>query len=184
MAQGSNEYSMLEDGRSKLLLAQVPPGSGRGILGWPSASRFGRSAALRIYFGERRNTSWSIAGQPRGSSTAARMTPGTRQSHGHHGPFVSSMLSSEEREDLSWATSGCAGLQRPATGASPRPFRGFSGTRVEHITDLLNVPRRVHANKIHASWISAGTRRPPDGSRARSCAGSVRRMASRDPPRW
>ena len=57
-----------------------------------------------------------------------------------------------------------------------RPFSGLhyaaltapgpTGTRPEHITDLLNVPRRVHANKIHAALsalfcrISAGTLPP------------------------
>ena len=41
-----------------------------------------------------------------------------------------------------------------------------TGTRPEHITDLLNVPRRIHANKIHAALsalfcrISAGTLPP------------------------
>ena len=57
-----------------------------------------------------------------------------------------------------------------------RPFSGLhcaaltapgpTGTRSEHITDLLNVPRRIHANKIHAalsalfSRISAGSLPP------------------------
>ena len=43
---------------------------------------------------------------------------------------------------------------------------GPTGTRPEYITDLLNVPRRIHANKIHAALsalfcrISAGTLPP------------------------
>ena len=44
-------------------------------------------------------------------------------------------------------------------------FLHSSGTRAEHITDLLNVPRRVHANKIHVAVsalcrISAGSLPP------------------------
>ena len=57
-----------------------------------------------------------------------------------------------------------------------RPFSGLhyaaltapgpTGTRPEHITDLLNVPRRIHANKVHAALsalfcgISAGSLPP------------------------
>ena len=64
----------------------------------------------------------------------------------------------------------------PPESTWDRPFSGLhyaaltapgpTGTRPEHITDLLNVPRRVHANKIHAALsalfcrISAGTLPP------------------------
>ena len=40
----------------------------------------------------------------------------------------------------------CAGLHYAALTAL-----GSSGTPAEHIRDLLDVPRRVHANKIHAA---------------------------------
>ena len=48
---------------------------------------------------------------------------------------------SEADWDRPFAGLHCAALTEP----------GPSGTRGEHITDLLNVPRRVHANKIHAA---------------------------------
>ena len=98
------------------------------------------------------------------------------------------MLSFDEREDVRWAqellptsTLGSSALCDPLLAPPPalpasswdRPFSGLhyaaltapgpTGTRPEHITDLLNVPRRVHANKIHAALsalfcrISAGT---------------------------
>ena len=31
------------------------------------------------------------------------------------------------------------------------PHRGPTGTRAEHITEMLSVPGQVHANKIHAA---------------------------------
>ena len=33
----------------------------------------------------------------------------------------------------------------------PLTAPGPTGTRAEHITDMLSVPRRVHANKLHAA---------------------------------
>ena len=64
---------------------------------------------------------------------------------------------------------GSAGLQRTVAGISSvspdedqdRPFArlhyavptapGPTGTRAEHVTDMLGVPRRIHANCWHAS---------------------------------
>ena len=106
--------------------------------------------------------------------------------------LVSSMLSFEEQEDLTWAkellpisTFGSASLQRPGAGTSStfplsedwdRPFAGLhcaalaapgpTGSRAEHVTDMPSVPRRIHANKLHAALsavfcrISAGTLPP------------------------
>ena len=105
--------------------------------------------------------------------------------------LVSSMLSFNEQEDVRWAQEllptsnlGPSAHSDPNLAPPPalpestsdRPFSGLhyaalpapgpTGTRPEHITDLLNVPRRVHANKIHAALsalfcrISAGTLPP------------------------
>ena len=74
-----------------------------------------------------------------------------------------------------WSSSGSPLLRcqnPPGTGPSPvlhyaaLTAPGPTGTRPEHITDLLNVPRRIHANKIHAALsalfcrISAGALPP------------------------
>ena len=105
--------------------------------------------------------------------------------------LVSSMLSFNEQEDVRWAQEllptsnlGPSAHCDPHLAPPPalpestwdRPFSGLhyaaltapgpTGTRPEHITDLLNVPRMVHANKIHAALsalfcrISAGTLPP------------------------
>ena len=105
--------------------------------------------------------------------------------------LVSSMLSFPEEEDKRWAQEllpiselGSAAHSDPHLAPPPalpestwdRPFSGLhyaaltapgpTGTRPEHITDLLNVPRRIHANKIHAALselfrrISAGSLPP------------------------
>ena len=105
--------------------------------------------------------------------------------------LVSSMLSFNEHEDVRWAQEllptsnlGSSAHSDPNLAPHPappdstwdRPFSGLhyaaltapgpTGTRPEHITDLLNVPRRIHANKIHAALsalfcrISAGTLPP------------------------
>ena len=105
--------------------------------------------------------------------------------------LVSSMLSFTEQEDTRWAQEllptsnlGLSAHCDPDLAPPPalpestwdRPFSGLhyaaltapgpTGTRPEHITDLLNVPRRIHANKIHAalsalfSRISAGSLPP------------------------
>ena len=105
--------------------------------------------------------------------------------------LVSSMLSFDEQEDTRWAQEllptsdlGAPAHSDPNLAPPPappvstwdRPFSGLhyaaltapgpTGTRPEHITDLLNVPRRVHANKIHAALsalfcrISAGSLPP------------------------
>ena len=102
--------------------------------------------------------------------------------------LVSSMLSFNEQEDVRWAQEllptsnlGPSAQCDPHLAPPPalpestwdRPFSGLhcaaltapgpTGTRPEHITDLLNVPRRIHANKIYAALsalfciISAGT---------------------------
>ena len=105
--------------------------------------------------------------------------------------LVSSMLSFNEQEDMRWAqellptsnlglTAHCDPHLAPPPALPEstwdRPFSGLhyaaltapgpTGTRPEHITDLLNVPRRIHANKIHAALsalfcrISAGSLPP------------------------
>ena len=99
--------------------------------------------------------------------------------------LVSSMLSLNEQEDVRWAqellptsnlgpSAHCdpnlAPLlhcrKAPATGPFQVCTTRLSPLLVRHITDLLNVPRRVHANKIHAALsalfcrISAGTLPP------------------------
>ena len=105
--------------------------------------------------------------------------------------LVSSMLSFSEQEDMRWAqellptsnlglTAHCDPHLAPPPALPEstwdRPFSGLhyaaltapgpTGTRPEHITDLLNVPRRIHANKIHAALsalfcrISAGSLPP------------------------
>ena len=105
--------------------------------------------------------------------------------------LVSSMLSFNEQEDVRWAQEllptsnlGPSAHCDPHLAPPPappectwdRPFSGLhyaaltapgaTGTRPEHTTDLLNVPRRIHANKIHAALsalfcrISAGTLPP------------------------
>ena len=93
--------------------------------------------------------------------------------------LVSSMLSFEEKEDLAWAkellpTSSLGGQAHndpllepppPPPGEDwDRPFTGLhyaslaapgpTGIRAEHITDMLSVPRRLHANKLHAESAS------------------------------
>ena len=101
------------------------------------------------------------------------------------------MLFFNDQEDVRWAqellptsTLGPSAYCDPHLAPPPalpestwdRPFSGLhyaaltapgpTGTRPEHITDLLNVPRRIHANKIHAALsalfcrISAGTLSP------------------------
>ena len=101
------------------------------------------------------------------------------------------MLSFNEQEDVRWAQEllptsnlGSSAHCDPHLAPPPalpdctwdRPFSGLhyaaltapgpTGTRPEHITDLLNVPRRIHANKIHAALsalfrgISGGTLPP------------------------
>ena len=86
------------------------------------------------------------------------------------------MLPFEENEDLAWAKEflptsswGAQANSDPLLEPLPlppgedwdRPFAGLhraaltapgsTGTRAEHITNMLSVPRRVHANKIHAA---------------------------------
>ena len=101
------------------------------------------------------------------------------------------MLSFNEQEDVRWAQEllptsnlGPSAHCDPHLAPPPalpestwdRPFSGLhyaaltapgpTGTRPEHITDLLNVPRRIHANKIHAALsalfcrVSVGTLPP------------------------
>ena len=92
--------------------------------------------------------------------------------------LVSSMLSFNEQDDVRWAqellpTSNLGPSAHCDSDLAPppallestwdRPFSGLhyaaltapgpTGTRPEHITDLLNVPRRVHAKKIHAGAV-------------------------------
>ena len=105
--------------------------------------------------------------------------------------LVSSMLSFNEQEDMRWAQEllptsnlGPSAHCDPHLAPPPalpestwdRPFSGLhyaaltapgpTGTRPEHITVLLNVSRRIHANKIHAALsalfcrISAGALPP------------------------
>ena len=105
--------------------------------------------------------------------------------------LVSSMLPFNEQEDMRWAQEllptsdlGPSAHCDPHLAPPPalpestwdRPFSGMhyaaltapgpTGTRPEHITDLLNVSRRIHANKIHAALsalfcrISAGALPP------------------------
>ena len=75
------------------------------------------------------------------------------------------------------------GLQHAALTAP-----GPSGTRLEHITDLLNVPRRVHASKVHAALAALFCRLcagslppPPGGSRSRGTACNAKRTACHGP---
>ena len=108
------------------------------------------------------------------------------------------MLSFEEQEDLAWAkelfsisTLGAQAHCDPVLEPPPPspgedwdlPFAmlhyaaltapGPTGSRAEHVTDMLSVPRRIHANKLHAAlsavfcWISAGTL--PPAARWRLC---------------
>ena len=129
--------------------------------------------------------------------------------------LVSSMLSFTEQEDMRWAQEllptsnlGSAAHCDPHLAPSPalpestwdRPFSGLhnaaltapgpTGTRPEHITDLLNVPRRIHANKIDSCCAlprcSAGSPLAPcllqlGGSLEHGSAGNARKMASRAP---
>ena len=54
------------------------------------------------------------------------------------------------------------GLSLACTMVPSRPPAGHTGTRAEHITDMLSVLLRFHANKLHAAlsalfcWISPG----------------------------
>ena len=102
--------------------------------------------------------------------------------------LVSSMLPFGESEDRLWAKEllsssflGAQAYSDPQLDPPPAPphedwdnpvaalhcaeptVPGTTGTRPEHITDLLNVPRWVHATKVHAAltilvWrLSAGS---------------------------
>ena len=76
--------------------------------------------------------------------------------------LVSSMLSFEEQEDLTWANEflpiSTLGAQacsdptlEPGEDWDRPPAPGPTGSRAEHVTDMLSVPRRIHANKLDAA---------------------------------
>ena len=144
---------------------------------------------LKRKAGKRRKTSGPSDPSERGDR--ARRTAAAGAYRKATTGLVSSMLSFNEQEDTRWAQEllptselGSAAHCDPQLAPPPalpestwdRPFSGLhyaaltapgpTGTRPEHITDLLNVPRRIHANKIHAALsalfcrISAGTLPP------------------------
>ena len=190
MAQGRDDYAHLEEGRSKLLLSTVPQGLSvatevqKRLTLWEERSfetllqRAEEQLLLKPKAGKRRKSSGPTDPSERGDRKA---TTG----------LVSSMLSFNEQEDMRWAQEllptsnlGLSAHCDPHLAPPPavpestwdRPFSGLhyaaltapgpTGTRPEHITDLLNVPRRIHANKIHAALsalfcrISAGSLPP------------------------
>ena len=144
---------------------------------------------LKRKAGKRRKTSGPSDPSERGDR--ARRTAAVGAYRKATTGLVSSMLSFPEEEDKRWAQEllpiselGSAAHSDPHLAPPPalpestwdRPFSGLhyaaltapgpTGTRPEHITDLLNVPRRIHANKIHAALselfrrISAGSLPP------------------------
>ena len=180
VARGSDKHSQLEEGSSKLLVSPVLPGLG-------AAAEAPRRFTL---WEERRGlpqTSRSAADQVRKRSDASAQADRARRTTaaaGHRKAttgLASSMLSFEESE------AGCTPI--PPEADWDRPFDGlhyaaltapgFCGTRAEHIIDLLNVPRRVHANKIHAALLLA-----PIGCSLAHAHAALLAMASRGPSRW
>ena len=87
----------------------------------------------------------------------------------------------------------CTGFYRLFAGLRYAAFTapGPTGTRAEHVTHLLNVPRRTHANNVHRALtnvflcISRGAL-PPSArwlTRALLC-GQRRKTALPDPSKW
>ena len=106
VAQGSDEYSLLEGRRSKLLLAPVPPGLGaaaevaKRLTLWEER-RFEdllRRAEEHLLLKQRgsRNDTLARADRARGTAAVGAYRKATTL-------LVSSMLSFEESDDLSWA---------------------------------------------------------------------------------
>ena len=124
--------------------------------------------------------------------------------------LVSSMLPFGESEDRLWAKEllsssflGAQAYSDPQLDPPPAPphedwdnpvaalhcagptVPGTTGTRPEHITDLLNVPRWVHATKVHAAltilvWrLSAGFAPSRWLTRARICLNQHLRASER-----
>ena len=168
---------MLEEGRSKVLLASVPAGLGAA-----------EEVAKRLTLWEERRFV-DLLRRPQEHLLVSRKAGKRRQRDGQLDPLaradrarrtaafgayrkattglVSSMLSFEENEDLArrptvtrcWSPGSA--LRWIALRGLTAP--GPTGTRAKHITDMLSVPRRVHANKLNAvlsalfCGISAGT---------------------------
>ena len=166
---------------------------------------------LKRKAGKRRKTSGPSDPSERGDR--ARRTAAVGAYRKATTGLVSSMLSFTEQEDTRWAqellpTSNLGSAAHcdhhlvppPALPESTwdRPFSGLhyaaltapgpTGTRPEHITDLLNVSRRIHANKIHAALSAGSPLAPclllPGGSLGHGSAGNARKMASRVQSRW
>ena len=184
----------LTEGRSKLLLSTVPPGLERGHRGSEASHTFGRSKVLRRFLQRAEQASGAnpvVRLTPLSEATARDAQQLVGAYRKATTGLVSSMLSFNEQEGVRWAqellptsnlgSSAHCGPHLAPPPALPestwdRPFSGLhyaaltapgpTGTRPEHITDLLNVPRRIHANKIHAALsalfcrISAGTLPP------------------------
>ena len=94
MAQGSNEYSMLEEGRSKLMLALVPPRMGtadevaKRLTLWEER-RFEdqlRRAEERLLTNRKAGKRKQRGGQPDTLARADRVRRTAAASQGHHGP--------------------------------------------------------------------------------------------------
>ena len=129
--------------------------------------------------------------------------------------LVSSMLSFNEQEDTRWAqellptsnlgsVAHCDPQLAPPPPALPestwdRPFSGLhyaaltapgpTGTRPEHITDLLNVPRiptrfMLRYLRCFAGFLLAPCLLLPGGSLGHGSAGNARKTASRVQSRW
>ena len=127
--------------------------------------------------------------------------------------LVSSMLSFDEDEELTWATellpiSTLEGQAHSDPALEPPPpcpgedwDRPFAGLHCAALTATGPTGTRAETHHGRAQCASASPRqqaprgavslvlldrftRPPVGSRARGSAGSARRTASRDPSRW
>ena len=194
MARGSDEYSLLDEGRSKLLLSPVLPSLGaatevtKRLTLWEEVP-----LADLVQWAEERlllnrwpgkKAQRSCLDNAPARADLARRTPLLALVARPPTGLVSSMLSFEESEDLSWAKELFPTSSLGAQACSdpllelPSPSRGGLALR------------RVHDNKIRAV-LSASfaesqpvrSHRPLAGSRARGSAGA-RRTANRDPSRW
>ena len=143
MARGIDECSQLEEGRSMLLLLPVPPSLGGGQPRCQNASRFGRSAASRTCCRPRSifcSAADEVRKRQRGSlddastqADCARLTATVGPSQGHRWAHLLHALFRGKRAGIGPLL---ACTMRPSPHRSP---------------GLLNVPRRVHVNKIHAA---------------------------------
>ena len=171
MARSSDDFALLEEGRSKLLLASVPTRAWHRARSGQAPHSLGRNAVLRTSSGVPRNNSSSIARLARGRSVPKSFSPP---------PLWKDRPTATRRWNLlrpsgKTGTALCWPAQRRSH--SSRPHWHSSGTRHGH---------SQRANKLHAALsalfcrISAGTLPPAARwlTRTRLCLAPARAFAT------